>query len=114
MQPNMTAVIGIAHINRVIYYWYYGAYLNYSNGRFIPAPFFGIEANLAKKLWLNITLPVQMRLGWQLSKMTKLDLVLGSMVTAAALLSTNPSTAAPTRNAVFTRASNFVFPPLTT
>jgi hypothetical protein len=77
MQPNMTAVIGIAHINRVIYYWYYGAYLNYSNGRFIPAPFFGIEANLAKKLWLNITLPVQMRLGWQLSKMTKLDLVLG-------------------------------------
>lgn len=77
MQPNMTAVIGIAHINRVIYYWYYGAYLNYNNGRFIPAPFFGIEANLAKKLWLNITLPVQMRLGWQLSKMTKLDLVLG-------------------------------------
>lgn len=77
LQPNVTAVVGVAHVSRVIYYWYYGAYLNYYNGRFIPAPFFGIEANLAKKLWLNITLPVQMRLGWQLSKMTKLDLVFG-------------------------------------
>lgn len=77
INPNFTAAIGVAHINRVIYYWYYGAVLSYNNGRVLPAPFFGIEANLMKKLWLNITLPLQMRLGWQMSKKTKFDFVTG-------------------------------------
>jgi hypothetical protein len=77
LQPNFTGLIGAAHLNRVVFVWYYGAYISYNNGRFIPAPFFGIEANLMEKLWLNITLPVQMRLGWSFSKKTKLDFVMG-------------------------------------
>lgn len=73
IHPSFTGLIGVVHLNRLFYYWYYGAYLNYNNGRIIPAPFFGIEANLANKLWLSLTLPVQMRLGWQFAKSHKID-----------------------------------------
>ena len=77
IHPNFTTVVGVANINRLAYYWYYGVYINYSNGRVLPAPFLGIGANLMNKLWLDITLPVQMRLGWQVSKRTKFDFVAG-------------------------------------
>ena len=82
MHPSFTGLIGVVHLNRLFYYWYYGAYLNYNNGRVIPAPFFGIEANLARKLWLSITLPVQMRLGWQLNKSSKIDFNISLQSTA--------------------------------
>ncbi|MCP4443032.1 MAG: hypothetical protein GY810_29350 [Aureispira sp.] len=75
--PSGNLLLGIAHANRLIFYWYYGLYVSYSNGRVLPAPFIGIQANIAKRLWLNITLPVQLRLSWKASKKVKLDFVTG-------------------------------------
>jgi len=57
--PSVNALIGFAHIKSLDFYWYYGIYFSYDNGQIIPAPFFGIQAKLSKKIWVNITLPVQ-------------------------------------------------------
>lgn len=75
--PTITALVGFAHMKSLTFYWYYGLYFSYDNGQFIPAPFFGIQAKLNKRLWLNITLPVQMRLAWKLSNKLKVDFTVG-------------------------------------
>ncbi len=76
LHPTATALFGIAHL-RLFNYWYYGVYLQYNNGRFLPAPFIGIESNFARRWWLNITLPVQVRLGWQFAKGARWNLTAG-------------------------------------
>ena len=75
--PSGNLLLGIAHANKLIFYWYYGIYLSYSNGRILPAPFIGIQANIAKRLTLNITLPVQFQLSWKASKKVKLNFITG-------------------------------------
>jgi len=75
--PTFTALVGFAHMKSLTFYWYYGLYFSYDNGQFIPAPFFGIQAKLNKRLWLNITLPVQIRFAWKLSSRFKVDLTVG-------------------------------------
>lgn len=75
--PTFTGVIGVARPLGLFTYLYYGGYLSYSNGSVLPAPFIGIQTKIAKRLWLNITLPVQARLGWVISKKVQLDLVAG-------------------------------------
>lgn len=71
--PSVNALFGFAHMQGFNFYWYYGFYFSYDNGQIIPAPFIGIQAKLAKRLWLNITLPVQIKLAWKISKKVKMD-----------------------------------------
>ncbi len=75
--PSVTAIIGFAHMKSLKFYWYYGIYFSYDNGQIIPSPFIGFQAKLNKKLWLNITLPVQIKLAWKVSKKFKLDIGAG-------------------------------------
>lgn len=77
MHPSGNLLLGIAHANKLVFYWYYGIYVSYNNGRVLPAPFIGIQANLTKRLTLNITLPVQFQLSWKVSKKVKLDFITG-------------------------------------
>lgn len=77
LHPSGNLLLGIAHANKLVFYWYYGIYLSYNNGRVLPAPFFGIQANIAKRLTLNVTLPVQFQLSWKVSKKVKLNFITG-------------------------------------
>jgi hypothetical protein len=72
--PNITTLIGVANIKSFNFYWYYGIYFAYNNGQILPAPFFGIQAKLSKRFWVNITLPVQVRFAIKFSPMVKLDI----------------------------------------
>jgi len=75
--PTVNAMIGFAHIRNFNFYWYYGFFFSYNNGQVIPAPFFGIQAKLTKTIWVNITLPVQVRFAFKVSKKFKVDLSAG-------------------------------------
>lgn len=75
--PSVTALIGFAHIRSLTFYWYYGLFFSYNNGQIIPAPFFGLQAKLAPKIWVNITLPIQVKFDFKISKKFKLDIVGG-------------------------------------
>ena len=75
--PSVTAMIGFAHIRNFNFYWYYGLFFSYNNGQALPIPFFGIQAKLTKNVWVNITLPVQIRFSVKLSKKFKLDFSAG-------------------------------------
>lgn len=75
--PSATALVGWAHIKSLTFFWYYGFYLSYNNNQVLPAPFFGIQAKLTRKLWINITLPVQIRFAWKLSRKVKFDVGAG-------------------------------------
>jgi len=77
IHPSGTAVLGVAQMRSLSFYWYYGAYVNYANNSLLPTPFIGIQAKVSKKVWLNITLPVQARLGFVLNKKAQLDIVGG-------------------------------------
>ncbi|MDC0230884.1 DUF6268 family outer membrane beta-barrel protein [Aureispira] len=72
--PSFKTIIGLAHMKSLNFYWYYGLYFSYDNDQFIPAPFIGFQAKLYNKLWLNITLPVQIKLSWKVSKKLKIDI----------------------------------------
>lgn len=75
--PSVTTIIGFAHIRDLTFYWYYGLFFSYNNGEFIPAPFFGLQAKLSSKIWVNITLPIQVKFDFKISKQLKLNLVGG-------------------------------------
>ncbi|MCH2023332.1 MAG: DUF6268 family outer membrane beta-barrel protein [Saprospiraceae bacterium] len=72
--PSFRAYVGFAHMKSINFYWYYGIYFSYDNDQIIPAAFLGFQAKLYNKLWLNITLPVQIKLSWKASKKLKIDL----------------------------------------
>ena len=72
--PSVNALIGLAFIKGFKFYWYWGFYFSYDNDQtVVPAPFLGIQARLSKKIWLNITLPVQIRFSFIVSKKIKID-----------------------------------------
>lgn len=89
--PSITAMIGFAHIRNLNFYWYYGLFFSYNNGQVLPAPFFGIQAKLTKAIWVNITLPVQVRFSFKVSKKFKLDLSAGLSSFSTAFGYQNPS-----------------------
>lgn len=77
IRPTFTGLVGVAQARGLFFYWYYGLYVGYSNGQILPAPFIGVQAKIAPRLWLNITLPVQFRLGYAFTKKFQLDFVAG-------------------------------------
>ena len=72
--PEINGLIGVATLKNLHFYWYYGLYLSYNNGLFIPAPFFGIQAKIAPKIWVNITIPIQLKIAWKVTNRFKLDI----------------------------------------
>jgi len=89
--PSITAMIGFAHIRNLNFYWYYGFFFSYNNGQVLPVPFFGVQAKLTKTIWVNITLPVQVRFSFKVSKKIKLDLSAGLSSFSTAFGYQNPS-----------------------
>jgi len=80
LRPYGTAIVGVVNFNRLMYYWYYGVAISASNGQrwpVMPIPFFGVDLNLSKKLWWNITLPLQTRFEWKPSRFVKIDAIAG-------------------------------------
>jgi len=75
--PSATLIIGLAHMKGLRFFWYYGLFFQYNNGRFTPAPFLGFRAKLAKKIWLNLTLPVQLQFSFKVDKKLKIDVGAG-------------------------------------
>lgn len=75
--PNMSAIIGLAHLKKLTFYWYYGLFVSYNHDLFIPVPFLGFQAKLNQNIWVNVTLPVQFKFAFKCSKVFKLDLGAG-------------------------------------
>ncbi len=75
--PSFTAMIGVAQMKSFNFHWYYGLYFSYNNGLIIPAPFLGFQFKLSPKVWVNITLPVQIKFSFKVSKSLKIDLGAG-------------------------------------
>lgn len=65
-----TALIGQLHLRGFKKNFFYGIAAVYSDGLFIPAPFFGGSEPLGKKFILNYTLPVQINLQYKNDKRT--------------------------------------------
>ena len=72
--PAFKCIVGMAHIKSFKFFWYYGLFFSYDNAQIIPAPFFGIQAKLSKNIWFNMTLPVQIKFLFKLSKKVKFDI----------------------------------------
>lgn len=80
IKPYANGILGVVNFDRIMYYWYYGVALSASEGLRWPVmgiPFIGVDLNLAKNFWWNITLPVQTRFEWKPSKYVKFDAVAG-------------------------------------
>lgn len=78
LRPYGNVIVGVVNFNKVMYYWYYGISLSASDGQLwpvMPIPFFGVDLHLAKKLWWNITLPIQTRFEWKANRFVKFDAV---------------------------------------
>ncbi len=75
--PSLTALVGMAHVKGFNLFWYYGLYFAYDNGQVVPAPFFGLQARLGKKAWVNITIPVQLKFAFKVSNKFKIDIGAG-------------------------------------
>lgn len=78
LRPYGNVILGVVNFNKVMYYWYYGVSISASDGQIwpvLPVPFFGVDLHLAKKLWWNITLPIQTRFEWKTSRFVKFDAV---------------------------------------
>ncbi len=80
IKPYSSGLLGVVNFDRILYYWYYGVAFSASEGQIFPVialPFIGVDLNLTKKFWWNITLPVQTRFEYKASKYVKFDAVAG-------------------------------------
>lgn len=71
-----SALAGMAILSGVRSVFYFGGFVGYANNRVVPAPFLGFDTRVAKRLRLNVTLPVQMKLTYKVKK-HKLSVFLG-------------------------------------
>lgn len=78
LEPGVQFLVGMAKpkLKPSPLVWFYGLYFSYMNNQFLPVPFAGVEVNFFRKAWLNITLPVQVRLGWQVESDVRIDLLM--------------------------------------
>jgi len=71
-----SALAGMAILSGIRSVFYFGGFVGYSNKRVFPAPFLGFDTRVAKKLRLNVTLPVQIKLTHK-QKKSKLSVFVG-------------------------------------
>jgi len=62
------ALAGMAILSGVRSVFYFGGFVGYANNQVFPAPFIGFDTKVAKRLRLNVTLPVQMKLTYKKKK----------------------------------------------
>lgn len=67
-RPYGSVLAGVAQVAGLSSVVYFGGYLGFGNGVILPAPFLGFDVKLAKKLRLNVTLPVQIKLTYSKKK----------------------------------------------
>ncbi len=67
-RPHGAILGGVAQMTGINSVMYFGAYLGAGNGTVLPAPIFGFDTKIAKKLRLNVTLPVQVKLTYKQKK----------------------------------------------
>ncbi|MBK9283721.1 MAG: hypothetical protein IPM51_05305 [Sphingobacteriaceae bacterium] len=70
--PRASAIIGQMHVRGLRKNFFYGLMLAYSDGLFLPAPFFGGSEPIGEKFIFNYTLPVQMNLQYKASQQMRL------------------------------------------
>jgi len=68
LRPVFNLMAGQAKIQNPFTYYYYGLYLNVSNGRTVPIPFVGVDLRVANKMRLNLTLPFQAKMSFKINK----------------------------------------------
>lgn len=69
MAPRFSGVIGQLHIRGLRKNYFYGLAASYSDGLFIPAPFFGGSVPIGKKVVFNFILPVQLNVQVKTNKL---------------------------------------------
>jgi hypothetical protein len=67
-RPRINALIGRVHVKGLVKKYYYGLGLVYSDGLFIPLPFFGGSLPYGDKFVLNFTLPATVNFQFKLNK----------------------------------------------
>ncbi len=63
--PRFSGLIGQLHLRGLKRNFFYGVGATYSDGLFLPAPFFGGSEPIGKKFIFNYTLPVQINLQYK-------------------------------------------------
>lgn len=63
--PRVSALFGQLHLRGIKRNFFYGVAATYSDGLFIPAPFFGGSVPIGNKFVFNYTLPVQINLQYK-------------------------------------------------
>jgi hypothetical protein len=58
--PRFTGILGQFHIKGLHRNYYYGLIASYSDGVFLPVPFFGGSTPIASRFYLNFTLPASL------------------------------------------------------
>lgn len=71
-----SALGGMAILSGIRSVFYFGGFVGYANNNVYPAPFVGFDTRVAKKVRLNVTLPVQIKLTFK-QKKSKLSVFLG-------------------------------------
>jgi len=75
--PTANVFVGMAHLKGLKFIWYYGVFVSFNNGQFVPIPFLGIQTKIGKRLLLNATLPIQIKLGIKVVEKFRLDVEVG-------------------------------------
>ena len=68
--PRFSALFGQLHLRGIKRNFFYGITATYSDGLFIPAPFFGGSEPIGKRFVFNYTLPVQINIQYKDNKRT--------------------------------------------
>lgn len=68
LMPRFSGVIGQLHVRGLRKNYFYGLAASYSDGLFIPAPFFGASVPINKKVIFNFILPVQLNVQFKTNK----------------------------------------------
>ena len=72
--PRFNALVGRMHVKGLVKRYFYGVAFVYSDGLFLPLPFFGGATPLSEKFILNYTIPATLNLQY---KSGKINLFLG-------------------------------------
>lgn len=74
LTPRLTGILGQFHLRGLRKNYYYGLMATYSDGVFLPVPFFGAMVPVNRRLNLNFTLPAQAYLQYVPRNKTALSL----------------------------------------
>lgn len=74
INPGFNLLGGYAKMANLRTLWYVAGFAGYNNGQIVASPVVGVDTRIGNIVRLNITLPVQVRLGIKFNKTHRLDL----------------------------------------